>query len=70
MSAVGNSDLDPDAQAVYLEKFGLRYVGVQWQPGTANRKERRQRRFRPAMNADVLARLELEGKAINTRRRR
>lgn len=35
------STLDEDAQALYLEHFGARYVGVQATPGIPSRRERR-----------------------------
>lgn len=47
MTATGHSDLDPEQQQFYEDKFGERYVGVQWQPGTMTRAERRDRKFRP-----------------------
>lgn len=39
--AEATSVLDEDGQQVYLERFGVRYVGVQSNPAVISRKERR-----------------------------
>lgn len=63
MSADGTSNLTPEEQDVYLERFGERYVTVQWHPGAASRKERRERQFRPKLHALRIAEGETNGTA-------
>lgn len=56
----GTTPLTPEEQDWYQQKFGERYVAVQWHPGAASRKERRERQFRPKLHALKLAALEAE----------
>ena len=44
----GSTKLTAEQSDWYLERFGVRYTHVQWQPGVPNRKARRMARRRRA----------------------